>query len=127
MLVVAGQLCEGFFQDDVPHGLIFCDVPEDGFKSKRAIGQFYLLKRQEIVHNNGMRNSKCIQVQSVDSVLVDLAIGVKEYFLEALRFFCKSTCSGHVPAVTNGSLPNVFRCDSIAAPEKIFLKFVGCA
>ena len=74
-----------------------------------------------------MRNAKCIQVQSVESALVDLAIGIKEYLLEALRLLRKRTSSGLVPAVTYGSLLDVLRFDTVAAPEKISGKFIGCA
>ena len=74
-----------------------------------------------------MRNAKHIQIHGVNSVFVSLVVSVEEYFLEALRLLGESTGSCHIPAVTNGTLPHVERCDSIVTPEWISWEFIGSA
>ena len=79
MVVVSVELCESFFEDRTPNSSIFSDLGVE------CAAFCALLQRQVIVDDNCVRDTKGIEVYSVDADLADLVYVVEEDLLHATR------------------------------------------
>lgn len=109
VLVGTHQLGESLLQKGAVKCLVFADVCEE---SVRAV-----VERQVVVNNHGVRNTKGVEVHTVDACIVKLVI--YEDALEATRDFRDGRGAAHEPAVAEATLLDIIRMDTLGAEERV--------
>lgn len=66
-----------------------------------------------------MLDAQRVQIDGVDAILVHLPRVVVEYFLQSLRFLSYGTSCCHEPTITECTLSDIHRSNTIIAPEGI--------
>ena len=117
VIVAAVELCESFFEDRTPNRPICSDLGVDG-------AAIVLIQRQVVVDDNCVRDSKGVEVHSVDTDRADLIHVVEEDLLHATGVLSDGRGGGHEPAVADRALANVCRPDARRTEEGLALEGV---
>ena len=113
MSVVAVVLGECLLKNWSPGRAVWAKLRENG-----VVGSIPLFGWNEVIHNDSVRNTKSVEVDSIDAVGTQLTIVFEEDILDAAWLLREGSDGRKEPAVANSSLTDIVRLDAIRSEER---------
>ena len=113
MSVVAMVLGECLLENGSP-----CRAVRAKLRENSVVSSIPLFGWNEVIHNDGVRDTKSVEVDSIDAVGAQLAIIFDEEILDAAWLLREGSNGRKEPAVADSSLTDIVRLDAIRSEER---------